>query len=232
MTNYSDNPQVPSITSDAYLPDQLIAGRFPLVTDTVTLLSGQNCKRGSVLGKVTVGAASSAAKSGGNAGNGTLTLDGTTPVLAGAKVGVYTVRCIAAATDGGTFRVEDPEGFVLGDVAVAATFSDDIKFVIEDGSADFIVGDGFDITVAAGSGKYKLSAATATDGSATPVAVLVDDVDASGGDKLAGVYVTGEFNGGAMTFGTGHSATTAATIAALRDVSIFIKSAVSAADPS
>ena len=92
--------------------------------------------------------AASAAKTGGNAADtGALTLNATTPVLAGAKVGVYTVRCITAASNGGTFRVSDPDGYVLGDVAVAATFANDIKFAIADSTQDFIVGEGFDITV-------------------------------------------------------------------------------------
>ena len=92
--------------------------------------------------------AAAAAKSGGNATNtGALTLDATTPILAGAKVGVYMVRCIAAASNSGTFRVSDPDGFVLGDVAVGATFANDIKFAIADGTQDFIVGEGFDITI-------------------------------------------------------------------------------------
>lgn len=109
---------------------------------------------GTVLAKAIYGAASSAAKAGGNTGNGALTLDVTTPILVGAKVGVYAVRCITVAANGGTFRVEDPDGNVLGDVAVGATFSDDIKFAIADGATDFILGDGFDITIAAGSGQY------------------------------------------------------------------------------
>ena len=45
---------------------------------------------GTVMGRVAVGAASSAAKTGGNTGNGTLTLDVTTPVLSTARSGVYT----------------------------------------------------------------------------------------------------------------------------------------------
>jgi len=89
-------------------------------------------------------------------GNGAMTLDATTPVLAGAKNGNYVVTCIAAAADGGTFRVEDPDGFVLGDVAVGATFADDIKFVIADGSADFIVGDKFTVTVTVNAGRIPL----------------------------------------------------------------------------
>jgi hypothetical protein len=36
----------PGVTSDAYSPDQLIAGDFPCMTRSVTLLSGQNLLRG------------------------------------------------------------------------------------------------------------------------------------------------------------------------------------------
>ncbi|HQL09715.1 MAG TPA: hypothetical protein PLE35_08970, partial [Lentisphaeria bacterium] len=89
-------------------------------------------------------------------GNGVMTLDATTPVLAGAKNGSYVVTCVTAAADRGTFRVEDPDGYVLGDVAVGATFADDIKFVIAAGSTDFIVGDMFTITVTTGAGRIPL----------------------------------------------------------------------------
>lgn len=39
--------------SETFTPDKLIAGEYPLVTDQVTILSGQNLTRGAVLGKVT-----------------------------------------------------------------------------------------------------------------------------------------------------------------------------------
>lgn len=127
-----------------------------------------------VLGKITLGAISSAAKSGGNAANtGALTLDAATPILAGAQAGVYTVRCVAVASNSGTFRVEDPNGYVLGDVAVGATFSDQIKFSIADGSQDFILGEGFDITIAAGAGKYVIWNPANLDGSQAPAAILI-----------------------------------------------------------
>jgi hypothetical protein len=138
---------------------------------------------GLVVGRIAVGAATPAAKSGGNTGNGVLTMDATTPVLAGAKPGVYTVRVIAAAANGGTFRVIDPDGFVLGDVAVGATFSNDIKFAVADGATDFIVGDGFDITIATGSGKYAPFSLTGNNGSEKPVAILLETVDASAADQ-------------------------------------------------
>lgn len=117
--------------------------------------------------------AASAAKAGGNTGTGTLTLDATTPVLPGAKPGVYTVRAIAAASNSGTFRVEDPDGNVIGDVAVGATFSDDVKFVIADGGTDFIVGDGFDITVTAQEGRGRFVGMTIRDVTLEPTAADV-----------------------------------------------------------
>jgi hypothetical protein len=41
-------------TSDAYVPDQLIAGNaLLLIGQKVTLISGQNLKRGAVLGEIT-----------------------------------------------------------------------------------------------------------------------------------------------------------------------------------
>lgn len=198
-----------SFESASYSPDRLLAGETPLSSRKITLLSGDGARtRGAVLGKITIGAAASAAKAGGNTGDGTLVLDVATPVRAGAKTGVYTVRCTVAAANGGTFRVEDPDGNVLGDVAVAATFDDDIKFVIADGAADFIVGDGFDITVAAGSGKYKLAVAAAVDGSQHPVAILAADADSTAADVEALIYERGDFNESALNFGAGHTAAT------------------------
>lgn len=144
---------------------------------------------GQVLGKITLGSATSAAKSGGNTGNGTLTLDETTPVLAGAKAGVYTVRAIAASTNAATFRVEDPDGYVIGEVALGGTFSEQIKFATADGSTDFVVGDGFDITVAEGSGKFVPVSATAKDGSQNAAAIVIEPADATSADVETALLV-------------------------------------------
>lgn len=152
--------------------------------DEAVLATGSGIKRpGTVLGRMSLGAATSGAKAGGNTGNGTLTLDATTPVGAGAKVGIYRVRLIAAAANAGTFRVTDPDGFVLGEVAVGATFDNDVKFATADGATDFIVGDGFDITIPLGAGKLKPLALNATDGTQNAVAILLDNVDATSADK-------------------------------------------------
>ncbi|WP_199720772.1 head decoration protein [Azospirillum cavernae] len=79
------------------------------------------------------------------------------------------------------------------------------------------------------SGKYTLSAAAANDGSQAPSVILADAVDASGGDKL-GVYLAGEFNAGRLVLGAGHTANSVKDT--LRDAGIYLKTAVSAADPA
>jgi hypothetical protein len=80
------------------------------------------------------------------------------------------------------------------------------------------------------SGKYIVSIKTATDGSQVPIAILADDVDATSADAIGGAYQTGEFNVNALIYDTGWTALTLG--AALRPYSIFVKSAVIAADPS
>jgi len=71
------------------------------------------------------------------------------------------------------------------------------------------------------SGKYIKSLSAAVDGSQNPVAIAADAVDATAGDVSAGVYFAGEFNSNALTLGA--SWTTATVAAALRSVSIFVK---------
>lgn len=69
------------------------------------------------------------------------------------------------------------------------------------------------------SGKYKLSASAAGDGSEVPVGIVVEDTDATAADKEALIYTTGDFNQAALTLGAGH--TLASIQAGLADRSIF-----------
>ncbi|MFQ5510198.1 MAG: head decoration protein [Leptospirillia bacterium] len=77
-----------------------------------------------------------------------------------------------------------------------------------------------------GSGEYVLSLAAALDGSEVPVAVLVADTNATTGATVAGIYLAGEFNENAITFGAGHTA--ASVKDALRNLNIYLKSPVPA----
>lgn len=184
-----------TLSEPPHLGDLLKFELAPIVCrDTVTVLGGIGTARilalGTVLGRITLGTATAAAKAGGNTGTGTLTLDAETPVLAQAMAGVYAVRCIAAAANGGTFRVTDPLGRVLGDVAAGATFSNQIRFALADGATDFAAGDGFDVTVAAGSGKVVALDPAAVDGSAQPCGVLLAAVTAPAGTDMPGIALT------------------------------------------
>ena len=134
VNSLGDNPQTPGIYAEAYIPDQLIAGNHKLVTDSVTVLSGQLLQRGAVLGRITA------------------------------------------------------------------------------------------------SGKYILALSAAVDGSQTPAAIAADLIDATGGDVVGAIYLAGEFNGSALTFGTG--ITLASATLSFRPVSIYIKTSVTALDPT
>ncbi|WP_376957732.1 head decoration protein [Azospirillum sp. A26] len=184
--------------------------------ETITLEGGSKYVAGSVLGKVTVGAAAAAAKVG-NAGNGTV---GTITVGA-AKPGVYVVTFIEPATNGGAFQMEDPDGVNAGTGAVGAAFTGGgLTFTIADGAADFAAGDQFKIVVAAGSNRLKLWNPANIDGSETAVAVLYDNVDATAGHRPAVIFARDcEVNGQLLTFFSGatdnQKAAAAAQLAAL-----------------
>lgn len=66
--------------------------------------------------------------------------------------------------------------------------------------------------------KYVLSLAAASDGSQVPNSILVDDTDATSGDKATINYTRGDFLQDYVTFGTGH--TPASTTAVLRPLGI------------
>lgn len=149
-----------------------------LSREVVTLDTG-DLTAGTVLGKITVGAASATAVAG-NTGNGTV---GTITVSAGAKPGIYKLTIIEPGTNVGAFMVEDPDGITIGNGDVAAAFAaGGLSFTLADGSTDFAAGDQIDITVAAGSGKYVQFNQDATNGSQYARAILYSSADATDAD--------------------------------------------------
>ena len=76
------------------------------------------------------------------------------------------------------------------------------------------------------SGKYTLSVKTATDGSEKPVAILVDNVDASTADQNGGLYLMGEFNQNRIIFDNSWAIPALKT--ALRPLAIFLKDSTQA----
>lgn len=221
MTTYGDNPFQPGMVQDEYVPDQLIAGDLKVVTQPITLIGGAALKRGTVLGKTTtqnvVGIA------GANTGNGTI---GSLTAGSGVKVGTYNL----VATSATNFTVTDPEGTALSAATVGTAYSNSgLGFTITAGGTAFVAGDSFEVEVEDSVGQYKKSVSSANDGSQNPCAILVDDADATGGPVEAGGYFMGEFNWNRLI---ADASWTLPTLRAAMAAGIFIKSAVSAADPS
>ena len=106
-----------------------------------------------------------------------------------ANNGTYHVECITAVTNGGTFQVIAPNGERLDDLVLSAGAgnttafeSSHVNFTIADASTDYVVGDYFNIAVAAGSNKIVAWNPTAVDGSHDVAGILFDAVDASAAD--------------------------------------------------
>jgi hypothetical protein len=155
--------------------------------DNITVLSGENLKAGHVVGKKivapTVGATVADA---GNTGNGTIT-GNAIGTNGGAQRGDYRAVCVQPGANVGTFSVFDPSGKYLGEATVAVLFDNQIKFTINDGATDFIAGDGFTISVTAGTFKYREYNPANTDGTQRPVGILYADVDATAADAAGAI---------------------------------------------
>jgi len=219
MTNRSASFSSASTSASALIADNSDL----LFHEPVTLIAGQNLVRGAVLGKISSAGTSVGTVTFVGTGNGTGTK--ASPAYGdGAQNGSYKAICVGVGADAGTFEVLRPDGTVDGVATVGVAYDGQVKFTIADGSTDFAAGDTFTIpvTVAAGSGKYTLSATAATDGSQTPAGILVDDTDASAGDKPVLIYTRGDFVASGLTLGTGH--TTATVLAAFKDIGVFINS--------
>lgn len=126
---------------------------------------------GRIRGAVAAPVAGAAATSGrDNTGNGTFAA---TPTAgAGCKEGVYRLVILEPGTNVGTFGLFDPDGILVGTGVVASAYAGPhLAFTLQDGSTDFVSGDSFFITVAAGT-KYAEWDEDNTNGSEIPVAIL------------------------------------------------------------
>lgn len=142
---------------------------------------------GTILARKEVADAVVAAADGGNTGDGTVTL---ATVAAGQVVpivGAYNFECIEAITNGGVFKLVDPNGAVVdgyvlltaGAGATTVVESAGLTFTVTDGATDFIVGDKFSLTVAA-DGDLVPFATDGAGGAQIPKAILTYEVTAAG----------------------------------------------------
>jgi hypothetical protein len=217
------NPFIPGVFAETFVPDQLIAGGFHLVTQPIVVASGAVAlQRGTVLGQVSD--YSSILTAGTNTGNGTVN---NITVSGGVEVGTFNLVASGATT----FYVTNPEGVAMANATVGTAYSaSGIGFTIASGTTTaFVAGDSFKLQIVDAIGTFIPSVKTASDGSQNPCAILVDYCNPVSGAVAAGAYITGEFNINAVTFDPSWTPPTLA--AALRAYSIFLKSSVTATDP-
>lgn len=187
--------------------------------DTITLTGAAVVQAGTVLGQQTIGATAAAAALGTNTGNGTF---GTITVGSGVQVGGYTVEF----DDATHFIVSDPGGTEVGHGTTGVAFSaGGLGFTITAGGTAFLPGDSFTVTVAAGSGKYAPLNLTATDGTATAVAILFGKKDVTSADKSALVIARhAEVNGSELIWPSGATNNQiAAGVALLKNRHILVR---------
>lgn len=203
-------------------------GRRP--RDVFTVALSQTLVAGQVVAKTAVPASvtSSAAADAANTGNGVFTIDGTAPVAAGAKDGVYRIINDLVAANGGEFQVYDPDGIEIGRVAVGATFNNQIKFAIADGSTDFTIGDAFSVTVGIEETDYQIVAyaVAGTDGSQRIAGILWDNITTDGSNLGKALVITraAEVRGVDLTWpGSITAAQLAEGIRALEKLGIIVR---------
>lgn len=151
--------------------------------ETVTVKEGETLAMGAVIGRIAKSIPATGTPAQGNGGDGTVT-----GVAGGpdAKIGTYTLECAAEAENGGTFRVTSPDGDALPDAAVGTAYvNSQLHFTINDGSADFDVGDVFTIEISPGSGKVVEIDFAAVDGSQEAFGFVIAACDAAEGDRQA-----------------------------------------------
>lgn len=205
----------------------------PRYEDAVLTFAGADTLvAGTVMAQV-VAAAGAVTADAGNTGDGTVTgfaLAPGGPPLAGN----WNLECTFVVTNGGVFKLEDPNGDLVADnltlrvgAGLATTFSvAGLTFIITDGATDFAAGDKFELAVTDAGHKWKPYAVDALDGTGDPSGILPVEVVATGaGDLNRRMIIEGEVYEDKLVIDAGGSLTEAA-IKALRDKGIILRPAV------
>lgn len=196
-----------TVLTQAARPGEAIMseGQRSFSRDNVTIAAEQTVLANALLGKKAVSAGVVVTTATEGTGNGAITM-ADPPISSKAKDGVYTAVCVTAASDAGTFRVEDPDGKHIGNATVGVAFDKEIKFTIADGSTDHALGKTFRITVALDAVDFVHVPFNhdGTDGSETPVAYSIYPVVTGVGEtkKTAAIVRQAELNGNCIAWPT------------------------------
>jgi len=194
-----------TVLTEGLRPGEFIMNEDPgnRSREAVTIAAEQVVTPNMVLGKIAVAAGVVVTQAFAGTGNGVLTV-ADPAVSTKVKDGDYTVVCVTAAANGGTFRVEDPNGKSIGNATVGAAFDKEIKFTIADGATDFVVGDTFTISVAADAEDYQYVPFNqdGTNGSEVPAAIAIYGVETGVGEtaKITAIVRGCQANGNCIAW--------------------------------
>lgn len=205
----------------------LSEANFHRSRENATIAFSQTIIPGNVLARLAVTAGVTTGQAFSGTGNGVLTF-ANPAVSAKVKDGVYTAVCVTAAANGGTFRIEDPAGKFIGNAVVGSAFNKEIKFTIADGSTDFVVGDSFELTIAADSDDFQFVAFNPADtgGAEIPAAIAIygATTPADATARIAIIRRDAEVKGPCIEWPAGITATQKAdAIQALEDLGIIVR---------
>ena len=170
---------------------------------------------GTILARKQVADAIAAVADVGNTGDGTFTAGA---VIAGdvvPLVGAYNLECITAATHGGVFKLEDPNGNIIANnlimtagAGLATIFSvGGLTITVTDGATDFIVGDKAALTVVV-DGDVVIFAVDGLGGAQIPSMVLTYKAVATGvEDQAQRAMVSGQVRREKLVIDAGGSIT-------------------------
>jgi hypothetical protein len=130
--------------------------------ELLTLAAADTIVDGTILARKAVETAITVVADVGNTGDGTCTAATVVGGPVVPLVGDYTLECVTATTNGGTFSLTDPNSALISNTLVmtagagAATVFEiaGMTFTLTDGATDFIVGDKFALTTAADGNMY------------------------------------------------------------------------------
>lgn len=159
-------------------PSDVLKHHEPLYSlEERTAIAGAGLiKIGQVMGTISIGAATAAAKTGGNTGNGTISA---VTRLGDVKLGIYTARFTTPTA----FTLRDPNMDVVDNGVVGTPMANDLGFTITAGGTPFVAGDGFDITVAVGTRKLAIFDPAGNDGRQFATEISISMADATSADQ-------------------------------------------------